>query len=62
MKKQKQKLLLNFLFLKMTEENENYSIAVYYDAWENDNDTEPMLSLIYEITKQINADFSLSDI
>lgn len=36
-------------------------ISVYYDAWENDNDTEPILSLIYEITKQLSVDFSLSD-
>ena len=49
-------------FSKNDEENENYSIAVYYDAWENDNDTEPVLSLIYEITKQLSVDFSLSDI
>ena len=28
----------------------------------NDNDTEPVLSLIYEITKQLSIDFSLSDI
>ena len=49
-------------FPKNDEKNENYSIAVYYDAWENDNDTEPVLSLIYEITKQISIDFSLSDI
>jgi hypothetical protein len=36
-------------------------MALYYDAWENDNDTEPVLSLIYEITKQLSVDFSLSD-
>lgn len=42
--------------------NENYNIAVYYDAWENDSDTEPILSLIYEITKQLCVDFSISDI
>ena len=28
---------------------ENYDLAVYYDAWENDNDTDPVLSIIYEI-------------
>jgi hypothetical protein len=44
------------------EEKENYNIAVYYDAWENDNDMEPILSLIYEITKQLSVDFALSDI
>ena len=49
-------------FPKKAEEVEvNYDVAVYYDAWENDNDTEPVLSLIYEITKQLSVDFSLSD-
>lgn len=42
-------------------EDEDSSIAVYYDAWENDNDTDPIFSLIYEITKQLCVDFSLSD-
>lgn len=32
---------------------ENYDVAVYYDAWENDNDTDPVLSLVYEIIKQL---------
>lgn len=41
------------------QEKENYDIAVYYDAWENDSDTDPILSLIYEITKQLSIDFSL---
>ena len=58
----KAKATVRLLFPKNDEENENYSIAVYYDAWENDNDTEPVLSLIYEITKQLSIDFSLSDI
>ena len=58
----KAKATVRLPFSKNDEENENYSIAVYYDAWENDNDTEPVLSLIYEITKQLSVDFSLSDI
>jgi len=45
----KAKATVRLPFPKNDEENENYSIAVYYDAWENDNDTEPVLSLIYEI-------------
>lgn len=48
-------------FPNTEEDNDNYDIAVYFDAWENDNDTEPVLSLIYEITKQLSVDFSLSD-
>ena len=40
---------------------ENSIISVYYDAWINDHDTEPIFSLIYEITKQICIDFSVSE-
>lgn len=36
---------------------ENYNLAIYYDAWENDNDTDPILSLVYEITKQISVEY-----
>lgn len=57
----KTKATIRLPFPKNYEENENYNIAVYYDAWENDNDTEPILSIIYEITKQLSVDFSLSD-
>lgn len=38
---------------------ENYSMAIYYDSWKNDNDVDPVLSLIYEITKQLNIEFSI---
>jgi hypothetical protein len=47
--------------LNVDENTETSIISVYYDAWENDNDTEPILSLIYEIAKQLSVDFSLSD-
>lgn len=33
-------------------------IPVYYDAWSNDNDSEPVLSLVYEIIKSVGTDFS----
>lgn len=56
------KITIKLPFSKSNEEKENFNIAVYYDAWENDNDTEPILSLVYEITKQLSVDFSLSDI
>ena len=32
-------------------------LAVYYDAWENDNDADPALSLVYTIAKQIDAEY-----
>jgi KaiC/GvpD/RAD55 family RecA-like ATPase len=58
----KAKATIRVPFSKSDREKGNCSIAVYYDAWSNDNDTEPVLSLIYEITKQLSVDFSLSDI
>ena len=38
---------------------ENYDVAVYYDAWENDNGTDPVLSLVYEIIKQLGINYAL---
>ena len=61
-KETKAKATIKLPFPKNDGEKKNCSVAVYYDAWENDNDTEPVLSLIYEITKQLSIDFSLSDI
>ena len=34
-------------------------VAVYYDAWANDNDEDPVLSLIYSIIKDLNITYSL---
>ena len=49
-------------FPKKAEEVEgNYDVAVYYDAWENDNDTDPVLSLVYEIIKQLGINYALED-
>lgn len=33
-------------------------VCVYYDAWENDNDDDPILSLVMNIAQQVNEDFS----
>lgn len=38
----------------------NY-VAVYYDAWENDSDPDPMLSLIYQIITQVDTDFTFAE-
>lgn len=35
-------------------------VSIYYDAWANDNDEDPMISLIYEIVKNINEDFPIN--
>lgn len=36
-------------------------VSVYYDAWENDNDSEPILSLIYSIVESVDTDFAFSN-
>lgn len=36
-------------------------VCVYYDAWENDNDDDPILSLIYSILASVDSDFSFKD-
>ena len=36
-------------------------VSVYYDAWTNDNDVDPMLSLVYTILQSINTDFEFSN-
>lgn len=33
-------------------------VSVYYDAWENDNDEDPLLSIVYEILKSVKTDYS----
>lgn len=33
-------------------------VSVYYDSWSNDNDIDPMLSLVYEILQTVNTDYS----
>lgn len=35
-------------------------ISVYYDAWENDNDEDPILSIIYEILKVVGTDYTFT--
>ncbi len=40
---------------------ENYEVAVYYDAWENDNDTDPVLSIVYEIIKQLGVNYAFEN-
>lgn len=40
---------------------ENYDVAIYYDAWENDNDTDPVLSLVYEIIKQLGINYAFDN-
>lgn len=36
-------------------------LCVYYDAWENDNDDEPVLSLVHSIMKEISSTDSFKE-
>lgn len=36
-------------------------VTVYYDAWQNDNDEDPILSIVYEVLNQTNSDFSFKN-
>ncbi|WP_312048263.1 KAP family P-loop NTPase fold protein [Anaerotignum sp.] len=33
-------------------------VSVYYDSWENDNDEDPILSLVYSILQSVENDYS----
>ena len=33
--------------------NSNYHIPIYYDAWANDNDNDPILSIVYQIIQTV---------
>ena len=33
-------------------------VCVYYDAWSNDNDVDPLLSLVYSIVMELNPDYN----
>lgn len=36
-------------------------VCVYYDAWENDNDGDPVMSLVYTIMNSVNTSFSFTN-
>lgn len=60
--KKKANIIYALPFSQKTEDvPENYDVAVYYDAWENDNDTDPVLSLVYEIIKQLGINYAFED-
>ena len=37
-------------------------LPVYYDAWANDNDDDPILSLIYQVTQDIDTYYDIKDL
>lgn len=36
-------------------------VSVYYDAWLNDNDNDPILSLVYDILRNVNTNYSFKE-
>ena len=36
-------------------------VCVYYDSWKYDNDDDPVLSLIYEIAKELGANYNFTE-
>lgn len=43
--------------IAISDEDDNCAKAVYFDAWDNDNNTRPVISIIYEITKQLSLSY-----
>lgn len=54
----RQKILKVFPANELEQNAENSLIALYYDAWENDSDEDPVFSIIYEIMGQIQEHYS----
>ena len=46
-----------------TKDSEEYQpqVTVYYDAWENDNDSDPILSLVHSIINNVDTDFTFKE-
>ena len=51
--KKRESIVHNLPFPSDKADDSNYDLAVYYDAWENDNDMDPLISIVYEIAKQL---------
>ena len=51
-----------FIFCtEKTQDEFEPQVNVYYDAWENDNDDDPILSLIYSIIQCVENDFAFGE-
>lgn len=62
MDEEKRNVILNNLsFRNGDERDEDCSLAVYYDAWEHDNDKDPIVSIVYEITKQLSIKYAFDE-
>lgn len=54
------------VFTRLTDKNTTIDtikphVCVYYDAWENDSDTDPLISLAYKIAKEFSCDYLFED-
>lgn len=54
------------VFTRLTDKNTPIDsikthVCVYYDAWENDSDTDPLISLAYKIAKEFSCDYLFED-
>lgn len=51
------------IFSKFSKEETDLipQVCVYYDAWENDNDDDPVLSLVYTILSSVKSDFTFKN-
>ena len=55
-------ILGNLKSLHYDESNQDDSaLAIYYDAWQNDNDSDPIQSIIFETIRQIGMQYSFAD-
>lgn len=58
MDEEERRKILQFVSTEKDEEmQENCELAIYYDAWENDNDIDPIMSIVYEIAKQLSMNY-----
>lgn len=51
------------IFIRNDSDEDNYKpqVCVYYDAWENDNDQDPILSLVYSIMSDIDEGYKFDE-
>lgn len=47
------------IFVKPEDKQYKPQVTVYFDAWENDNDNDPALSLVYSIVKCVSNEYKL---
>lgn len=62
--KEKDRLKINEILREHCEDNPldlNSQFCVYYDAWKNDNDIDPIISLVYEIIRSTGTEYSFKE-